>query len=269
MKTVILLIIFLTTNTIFSQEFQGIATYRSSQSVTVKMDSTQVNASRAKEMSAMMASQFDNEFKLEFNNKESLYRMEEKLKLEGQQGRQGTMIISGMDMGQSPIYKNTSTETYVKDEDLMGKRFLVKDNLIKPDWKIESEQKKIGNYTVIKATWTRDVEISNWDKDMVVTKTTVPKTTIAWFTPEIPVNHGPREFWGLPGLIMEIQEGKSVILCTGIVLNPKEKFTIEVPSKGKTIDQAAYDKIKGEKDKEMREQFGKERKEGFQMRIGN
>jgi GLPGLI family protein len=40
-------------------------------------------------------------------------------------------------------------------------------------------------------------------------------TITAWYTPEIPVNQGP-ENWGLPGLILEINDGKTVMFenCT-------------------------------------------------------
>lgn len=267
MKTTFLLLILFITNSVLSQEFQGVAIYRSSNQLSVKMDSTQVIDKQTKEFNALLKAQFDNEFKLQFNKTESLYKTEEKLKLEGAQAS-GTIVMSGVNFGQAPLYKNTSTASYVKEEDLMGKKFLVKDNLLKPDWKMEPEQKKIGNYTVFKATWTRDVEVANWDKDQVFTKTTVPKTTTAWYTPEIPVSHGPREYWGLPGLIMEIQEDKFSLLVTEIILNPKDKFTIIVPSKGKQTDQASFDKIKEEKNKEMREQFNKGGESG-QIRFRN
>lgn len=266
MKPTFLLLILFITNSVLSQEFQGIAIYQSSNQMSIKMDSTQVSDKQTKELNAMIKSQFDNEFKLQFNKTKSLYKAEEKLKLKGAQAS-GT-FVSTISFGQAPIYKNISTASYVKEEDLMGKKFLVKDNLLKPDWKMEPEQKKIGNYTVFKATWTRDVEVDNWDKEQGVTKTTVSKTTTAWYTPEIPVSHGPREYWGLPGLIMEIQEGKFSLLVTEIILNPKDKFTIIAPSKGKETDQATFDKIKEEKNKEMREQFNKGGESG-KIRFGN
>jgi GLPGLI family protein len=48
----------------------------------------------------------------------------------------------------------------------------------------------------------------------------MPKETIvtAWYTPEIPVNQGPDKYWGLPGLILEVNDGKTV-LCSKVVLN--------------------------------------------------
>ena len=268
MKLAMFTLILFTYNLVMCQEFQGIATYRSSQQVTMKMDSTQMNAAQAKEINAMLNSQFDNEFKLQFNKTESLYKMEEKLKLDAPQAS-GTRVMVMGHTGQSPLYKNTSTATYIKEEDLMGRRFLVKDKLPMPEWKMEPDQKKIGNYTVYKATWTRDVEVANWDKDKGFSKITTPKTTVAWYTPEIPVSHGPRDYWGLPGLIMEIQEDKFSLLCTSIVLNPKDKFTIEVPAKGREIDQVSFNKIREEKTSEMMEQFGKGREDGVKIRIGN
>ena len=85
-----------------------------------------------------------------------------------------------------------------------------------------------------------------WDvpKEIVVT---------AWYTPDIPINQGPENYWGLPGLILEVNEGKTIILCSKIVMNTKEKKEIKAPSKGKEVTQAEYDKIVTEKMAEMRE----------------
>jgi GLPGLI family protein len=44
-------------------------------------------------------------------------------------------------------------------------------------------------------------------------------TITAWYTPEIPVNQGPENYWELPSLILEINDGKTVVLCSKIVLN--------------------------------------------------
>ncbi|WP_312074733.1 GLPGLI family protein [Chryseobacterium sp.] len=62
----------------------------------------------------------------------------------------------------------------------------------KMSWKIESETKKISNYTVQKAT--TDFGGRLWT---------------AWFTKEIPVNEGPYKFVGLPGMILEINDSKN------------------------------------------------------------
>ena len=48
----------------------------------------------------------------------------------------------------------------------------------------------------------------------------------AWYTPQIPVGHGPAEYWGLPGLILEVSAGNTTMLCSKIVMNPAEKEKI-------------------------------------------
>ena len=79
--------------------------------------------------------------------------------------------------------------------------------------------------------------------------------TTAWYTTQIPVSNGPSTFYGLPGLILEINDGTTTIVCTEIILNPSEKITIEEPEKGKIVNQIDFDKISEEKTKEMMERF--------------
>lgn len=62
----------------------------------------------------------------------------------------------------------------------------------KIDWKIDPEKKKIGNYTVQKATTNFSGRI--WT---------------AWFCQEIPLPYGPYFFSGLPGLILEVYDERS------------------------------------------------------------
>lgn len=59
------------------------------------------------------------------------------------------------------------------------------------DWKIESQKDKILGYNVQKAT--TDFQGRKW---------------IAWFTSEIPIQDGPYRFWGLPGLILKLEDIK-------------------------------------------------------------
>ena len=60
-------------------------------------------------------------------------------------------------------------------------------------------------------------------------------------------------------IILEISYGETNILCTKIVLNPKDKSDISEPTKGKVVTQEEYDTILKEKMKEMRERFQNER----------
>jgi GLPGLI family protein len=75
----------------------------------------------------------------------------------------------------------------------------------------------------------------------------------AWYTPQIPVSHGPLEYWGLPGLILEVSAGNTTMLCSKITLNPEQKIKIEAPSKGKEITKKEYKKTIISKMQEFRD----------------
>ena len=78
--------------------------------------------------------------------------------------------------------------------------------------------------------------------------------TIAWFTPQIPVSNGPGKYHGLPGLILELKEGKTVILCTKVEINP-EKFELEEPRTGREIKLEKFNKLQKKKQEEQMERF--------------
>jgi hypothetical protein len=96
-------------------------------------------------------------------------------------------------------------------------------------------------------------EDSSTEKEDVVEMVEV----VAWYTPMIPVNQGPSEYWGLPGLILEVSAGNVIMLCSKIVMNPEEKTEIEIPTKGEVVTRAEYNKIITEKMEEMRNNRGR------------
>ena len=78
----------------------------------------------------------------------------------------------------------------------------------------------------------------------------------AWFTPEISVNFGPKEYNNLPGLILELNENGIVYTASKITLNSKKRLKISKPSSGKKVSIDEYNKIS----KEMYYKFKKSRK---------
>jgi GLPGLI family protein len=99
----------------------------------------------------------------------------------------------------------------------------------------------------------------------------MPKETVitAWYTPEIPVNQGPENYWGLPGLILEVNDGKTVILCSKVVLNPKVKTEIKAATKGKVTTQKEFDETVIKKMEEFRDMNqGRGENGGMRIRIG-
>jgi GLPGLI family protein len=128
--------------------------------------------------------------------------------------------------------------------------------LIKHDWELTSETKNIGNYTCYKATYSynaTETKINFNDGDTKEEKVQQKKIITAWYTPQIPISNGPEKYHGLPGLILEINDGKKVMVCTEIQINPKKAIKITEPTKGKKVDQKTFTAIKIKKQKELME----------------
>ena len=81
------------------------------------------------------------------------------------------------------------------------------------------------------------------------------ETITAWYTPQIPVSHGPAEYGGLPGLILELTTDKTVMLCTKVVMNPEKRIQISEPTKGEFVSRSEFENIVEVKTKEMREMW--------------
>ena len=279
-----------------AQNFQGMAVYESKTS-TSDMTSNfrgnrEITPEMQKQIEERMKAMFEKTFVLTFDKNASTYVEEEKIEAAGQQG--GFRMMSSMMGGGGTHYKNVKEKIFSVDKEFAGKEFLVQDSLPKLDWKLSGETKKIGNYMCFKATAVRPVSQSDFrnfrrkkedeKKEEVKQEETkteekkqdrntnfmdqweVPKEIVvtAWYTPDIPINQGPENYWGLPGLILEVSDGKTVILCSKIVINPKEKKEIKAPKKGKLVTQSEYDKIVAEKMEEWRE-MGRQGGGNFRM----
>jgi GLPGLI family protein len=262
------------------KEFQGLAVYESKTStseMSKRMDGNKEMTPELKKMiEQRMKNMFEKTFVLNFDRSSSIYKEEEKLEAPGTGGNM--RMMSSMMGGGGTYYKNVKEKVYSVDKEFMGKEFLIKDALPTLEWKMESETRQIGGYTCYKATAVKPVDASDFrnmrakdeakvedSKDEKKTEKPqstnfmdgfeIPKEVIitAWYTPEIPVNQGPEGYWGLPGLILEVNDDKTIILCSKVVMNAKEKVEIKAPNKGKEVTQKEYDEIVTAKMKEMQE----------------
>ncbi|MCW1148136.1 GLPGLI family protein [Flavobacterium lacisediminis] len=300
MKKIIIASIFMISGLLNAQNFQGMAVYESKTSTADFMKGMSGNRDMTPEMQKQieerMKKMFERTFVLNFDKTASIYKEEEKLDAPGGQQQGGRMMMSMMGGG-GTHYKNAKDKQYVVDKEFFGKEFLIKDSLPKYEWKLEGESKQIGNYTCFKATAVVKVSESDFRnfrfrnnnkakeeekkaetvKDTTKAKKTnftddweMPKENVitAWYCPEIPVNQGPENYWGLPGLILEVNDGKTVILCSKLVLNSKEKVEIKPVSKGKEVTQKEFDEIVKKKMEEMREMNSGRGGQGGGFRMG-
>ncbi|MGV6829617.1 MAG: GLPGLI family protein [Flavobacteriales bacterium] len=289
MKKITLLILLSFSIHSFAQNLRGKAYYQSK--TTVKMDEIggkNMDENMRKMIAERMREYLEKTFVLTFTDSESIYKEEEKLDA-GPSGGMMKMMMGSFSAGAQ--YKNSKTNQLIEEREFFGKQFLVNDTLANLDWQLENESKQIGEYVVFKATALKKIDANDLSmarrkkktpqeesadsaKQIDSTKTQpddpmneieVPKEVLvtAWYTPMIPINNGPGEYAGLPGLILELNVYRTTLLCSKIVLKPKEAEKIEPPTKGKPVTREEYNLIVKEKIKEMRENFqGGGRKKG-------
>jgi GLPGLI family protein len=271
-KNLLLLIIILVSNHIISQDFQGKAYYFSKTSPDMSgWGNGQMTDAQKKQISDRMKGMFEKSYILTFDKISSIYEEEEVLSAPGKGGFNWWSSFTA-----GPQYKNINDNQFVQDQDFYGRQFLITDSLEKLDWKIGNETKQIGKYLCIKATAIKTVDEFDWrsmrgksrknktesqnksEKTKSITEDIeIPKTVnvVAWYTPQIPISQGPGEFWGLPGLILEVNADRTTILCSKITLNPQDKIKIKAPEKGRVISRDDYNSTVKQKMIEMREMY--------------
>lgn len=259
---------------LFSQGLTGRAYYKSSSSFKFEMDSSQMNPDQMAEIQAQLKKQMEREYVLSFTPIESNWKQVESLGGGPATASSGGMqIVINTGSQDRILYKNIAEQTFEQEQDVMGKEFLIKDALEPAEWELTGETKKIGDYTAQKATFTRIVDSQRFSTgmtEMESVKDTLQVT--AWFTPEIPVPHGPENYFGLPGLILELNNGGRVLICERIELNPSsDPVAIVRPDKGKVVSREEFRAIQEEGMKQMMNRYQGKPGDGnqFTIRIGN
>lgn len=116
--------------------------------------------------------------------------------------------------------------------EMLGKTYLLEDSLKAPKWRILNQIKEVAGYVCMKA------EAHDPIKNQKVT---------AWFAEQLPGEAGPEQYFGLPGVILELDlnEGDVVITATKVVLESPSEDDFKLPKrmKGKKINQQEYDRL--------------------------
>lgn len=158
------------------------------------------------------------------------------LDLERNHSNINVIKVGGNSSNSAISYKDISKRVYLQSANLMGKDFLIKDTLSSYDWELSNETRIIGDYVCKKAISLHD--------DQEIT---------AWYAPSIPINDGPDEYYGLPGLIIELSVGNTVFNALSIKETPG--ISIKKPSGGKEITRKEYEKMRNERMEALRQQY--------------
>lgn len=257
-----------------AQGFTGRAYYKSTSKISISMDSTKMAPEQMAQIQASLKKQMEQNYVLSFNQTESTWKKEESLGGGPATASSGGAVFMVATSGEgSMLYKNIADQSYAQEREVMGKEYLIQEKSEPFEWELSGETKKVGNYTVQKASFTKIVDSKRFSTGMTEmenVKDTLQVTV--WFTPEIPVSHGPENYFGLPGLILEVQNQGRTLICEKIELNPSaEPVVIERPSKGKEISLEEFKKMEEEGMKQMMNRYQGKPGSGatMQIRIGN
>ena len=254
---------------ISAQNFQGQAYYKTQTVMDFGSWGDRMSAEQKKAMKERMKPYLEPVYILTFDKTKSIYKQEERLDAPGSGGGRGwgrMMASSG-----GPVFKDIISKKSLQSTEFMGKKFLISNNYDELNWIMEKENKMIGNYMCFKATakmkkaqtmtsvWRnseKQEKLNDSIKDLSNNKIeTEYETVTAWYTPQIPVNHGPAEYGGLPGLILELSNDRTVMLCIKVVMNPEKRIEISEPTKGEFVTRNEFENIVEVKVKEMRDMW--------------
>ena len=267
-----LMMLLMVSATVVAQEFQGKAEYfskyifKSKKVVEDQVDKVSENKELNEAVKMAMKKSSEKTFTLLFNKEEAIYEENEELEQPSKPTSGFSISISMTGAGKK--YINTKEKIRLEEDEIFGKEFLIEEPLVKPDWKLVNESKKIGEYTCSKAELIVPVTdlqkqeyqdfLKREERKPALFKMDEPtdKVIVAWYAPEIPLSFGPNNYYGLPGLILEINEENTVILCSKVVLNSKSKSKVKRPNTGDKVSQKEFDAIQKKKMDSMRNEDG-------------
>lgn len=158
---------------------------------------------------------------LHFNANESKYENSEEKAEAGDEGwsdRKETFFMK----------RNFQDNTLFDGVTFLGKTYLIHDSIVPPAWKIMNDMKEVAGHICMNASLNDTMRKQN---------------TIAWFALDMPASAGPDRFFGLPGIILEvdINNGALVMTADKIDLAPlTNELNTPAKIKGKKITMNEY-----------------------------
>lgn len=214
--------------------------------IKVEYEMTPYYNSNDKSMGASDITFLNSNYELIVDDNLSSFKYLEKISNEQPRGEGSITVQMG---SRGTIFKNTKDNEYLREAMLGTKSYLIQDSLRVFDWNISKETKNILGFETRKAVAVLD--------DKYGTKIT------AWYAPKLNFKTGPGDFWGLPGLILELESGfeyedggneGSIYKALSVeVLNDKVKVT--APSKGEKVNRQEFKDLSEQQYKKMMEMY--------------
>lgn len=146
--------------------------------------------------------------------------------------RQRAIGLAGLS---STFFADLNNSNIIRVREFDGRNYNITSTFDHFNWKLTKESKIINKRLCYKAITIKSFK--SYKGNIV----DVP--IFAWYTPEIPLQIGPKNYFGLPGLVLEVKEGSKTYYVTNILLNPENKVVIDIPKKGEVVTEDEYANI--------------------------
>ncbi|WP_397444710.1 GLPGLI family protein [Polaribacter sp. R77954] len=163
-------------------------------------------------------------FTLKFNKHSSEYSMNKIIEVDIDKQLKYAIIVN---RGKQVYYNSLNEKIIIYQTQTWGDQFNVVTNFEELNWELKRETKKIGEYNCFKAILIRN--------DRIVE---------AWYTPQVNLRYGPKNYGGLPGLILELKENNITYYVSKLSFNLKKDIDINIPEKNKRISQEDYNRMR-------------------------
>lgn len=203
-----------------------------------------------------------------FDDHRSLRRNIQDERPEAGTDEEGAGITVNISGNNEVTYSDFSTGHIVDQREFAARTYLVADSIRKLNWKLTGDTTTIQGFPCQQAVAQQiSKRLAPRMQNGEISKLEVADTVqvMAWFTLAIPVQAGP-EFQGqLPGLILGLDIGKGRMVYKAIEVTDKTDLAaIRIPSKGKKITAADFEKERAKLIKEIeRNNSGRARKIGI------
>jgi GLPGLI family protein len=224
-KHFFLILLFLPFFSYAQQAMEGTVRYLVTHDWVKKMSHLEYMSKQARERASYMwgnRSQWKVYTNLHFTTTESKYEdSEEKAEADEEGGyswRKETFFIK----------RNFEKQTGFGAIEMLGKTYIIEDTLSGYDWKIQNDLKEVAGHVCMKA---------------FVEDTLKKHKIVAWFAQDIPLDAGPEGYYGLPGLILELDYNDGAMTVTADKIDLKKLVTeLEIPKKlkGKKVKDADF-----------------------------
>lgn len=213
------------------QNKNGIAYYSKESKISNNqlISSTKVNEEIKKAVSNIDENIRNNEYILEFNTYFGKYQLVKKLDSDESSSFKNKLALAFSGFNGVAFF-DKKNGTIVVEKNVLDETLLITTKFEDIDWVLTKKKLILNGLTCYKAKRILKKEGRNGSFETEI---------IAWYAPEINLPYGPDGFGGLPGIIIQLENGNVVTTLKKIEFIDEEMI-INLPTKGKKLSENEY-----------------------------